>query len=159
MSSDGTTSLVYPTIPLACNCAIVPDDAPVVFVAANVTDENQTNVYTINRVLEPSFQYTTVLTILVKQFPTLVQLGGLTYPNGLPRNESFTILAPTDEAFAKLGNETLQRLQQPENVDELTQILNNHLIDSVLPTTLVSAENGIMPRSGIKINVSGATIK
>jgi uncharacterized surface protein with fasciclin (FAS1) repeats len=39
-----------------------------------------------------------------------------------------TILAPTDEAFAKLPAGTVDALLQPENRDQLVEILKNHVI-------------------------------
>ncbi|MEM1126689.1 MAG: fasciclin domain-containing protein [Bacteroidota bacterium] len=40
----------------------------------------------------------------------------------------FTVLAPTDEAFAKLPEGTLESLLLPENKDQLTAILMYHVI-------------------------------
>jgi uncharacterized surface protein with fasciclin (FAS1) repeats len=40
----------------------------------------------------------------------------------------FTVLAPTDEAFAKLPEGTLEALLKPENRDKLVAILKYHVI-------------------------------
>ena len=40
----------------------------------------------------------------------------------------FTVLAPTDEAFAKLPEGTLESLLKPENKDKLVAILKFHVI-------------------------------
>jgi uncharacterized surface protein with fasciclin (FAS1) repeats len=40
----------------------------------------------------------------------------------------FTVFAPTDEAFAKLPEGTLESLLLPENKDKLTDILTYHVI-------------------------------
>ena len=40
----------------------------------------------------------------------------------------FTVLAPTDEAFAKLPSGTLETLLKPENKDQLRQILLYHVV-------------------------------
>ena len=40
----------------------------------------------------------------------------------------FTILAPTDEAFAKLPEGTIDNLLKPENLDKLKAILTYHVI-------------------------------
>ncbi len=43
---------------------------------------------------------------------------------------SYTIFAPTDEAFAKLPPRTLEQLLQPENRDLLRQVLSYHVVPS-----------------------------
>jgi uncharacterized surface protein with fasciclin (FAS1) repeats len=40
----------------------------------------------------------------------------------------FTVFAPTDEAFAKLPEGTLESLLKPENKDKLTAILKYHVV-------------------------------
>ena len=40
----------------------------------------------------------------------------------------FTVFAPTDEAFAKLPEGTLEDLLKPENKEKLTQILTYHVV-------------------------------
>ncbi|MCS6774126.1 MAG: fasciclin domain-containing protein [Anaerolineae bacterium] len=48
----------------------------------------------------------------------------------------FTVFAPTDEAFAALGKETLDNLLKPENKEQLAAILSYH----VVPRQLVAGE-------------------
>lgn len=40
----------------------------------------------------------------------------------------FTVFAPTDEAFAKLPDGTVEDLLKPENLDQLTAILTYHVV-------------------------------
>lgn len=40
----------------------------------------------------------------------------------------FTVFAPTDEAFAKLGDDTIADLLKPENKDKLAGILKYHVV-------------------------------
>ena len=46
----------------------------------------------------------------------------------LSGNGPFTVFAPTDEAFAKLPEGTLESLLKPENVDKLRAILTYHVV-------------------------------
>ena len=63
------------------------------------------------------------------QFNTLiaaVQAAGL--EDVLRGDGPFTILAPTDDAFAKLPDGTVEDLLKPENVDKLKGILTYHVL-------------------------------
>ncbi|MGE5293391.1 MAG: fasciclin domain-containing protein [Solirubrobacterales bacterium] len=44
----------------------------------------------------------------------------------------FTVFAPTDEAFAKLSEGTLDNLLKPQNKDKLTAILTYHVVPGKL---------------------------
>ena len=46
----------------------------------------------------------------------------------LKGNGPFTVFAPTDEAFAKLPQQTLSDLLKPENREKLTAILTYHVV-------------------------------
>ncbi|MEM1382445.1 MAG: fasciclin domain-containing protein [Pseudomonadota bacterium] len=63
------------------------------------------------------------------QFNTLVaavQAAGLV--DTLKSPGPFTVFAPTDDAFAKLPEGTVESLLQPENREQLTAILTYHVI-------------------------------
>ena len=63
------------------------------------------------------------------QFNTLVaavQAAGL--EDVLRGDGPFTVLAPNDEAFAKLPDGTVEDLLKPENIDKLKAILTYHVI-------------------------------
>ncbi|MEQ9454458.1 MAG: fasciclin domain-containing protein [Phycisphaeraceae bacterium] len=47
----------------------------------------------------------------------------------------FTVLAPTDEAFAKLPKGTVETLLKPENKDQLVAILTYHVIPAKVKAT------------------------
>ncbi|MGJ3245301.1 MAG: fasciclin domain-containing protein [Elainellaceae cyanobacterium] len=80
----------------------------------------------------------------------------------LDGDENYTVFAPTDEAFAALPDGTLEALLQPENRDQLVQILTYHVVPGrVLSTDLSagavasaegSALNVAIDNSGISIN-------
>jgi uncharacterized surface protein with fasciclin (FAS1) repeats len=63
------------------------------------------------------------------QFKTLVaavQAAGLV--DTLKGAGPFTVLAPTDDAFAKLPAGTVEKLLKPENKDNLVSILTYHVV-------------------------------
>ncbi len=63
------------------------------------------------------------------QFETLiaaVKAAGLA--DTLKGEGPFTVFAPTDEAFAKLPEGTVESLLEPENKDELVAILTYHVV-------------------------------
>ncbi len=63
------------------------------------------------------------------QFETLAAaLGAAGLIDTLKGDGPFTVLAPTDAAFAKLPAGTVENLLKPENRDQLTAILTYHVI-------------------------------
>lgn len=85
-------------------------------------------IHVIDRVLIPSDR-TVVQTAVDANFKTLVaavKAAGLA--EALSGAGPFTVLAPTDEAFAKLGKETLGQLLLAENKEQLATILKLHVI-------------------------------
>ena len=56
----------------------------------------------------------------------------------------FTVFAPTDEAFSKLPEGTVENLLKPENLDQLTAILTYHVVPGAVKAeqvvTLTEAE-------------------
>jgi uncharacterized surface protein with fasciclin (FAS1) repeats len=66
----------------------------------------------------------------------------------------FTVLAPTDEAFAKLPEGTLEALLKPENKDKLVAILKYHVISGKNMATDVVGLDG----KDVK-TVEGNTVK
>lgn len=72
-----------------------------------------------------------------------VQAAGLV--DALQGEGPFTVLAPTDEAFAMLPEGTVEDLLKPENRELLTQILTCH----VIPTRALSGDiNGMIAADG-----------
>ena len=63
------------------------------------------------------------------QFETLVAaVKAADLVSVLQSDGPFTIFAPTDEAFAKLSDGTVESLPKPENKDELQKILKYHVV-------------------------------
>ena len=53
----------------------------------------------------------------------------------------FTVFAPTDEAFAKLPEGTVETLLKPENKEQLVAILTYHVVSGAVPSeTAVTLE-------------------
>lgn len=73
----------------------------------------------------------------------------------------FTVFAPTDEAFAKLPEGTVQDLLKPENKDQLTAILTYHVVsgavmaEQVLGLSEAKTVNG----QSVDISVNGSMVK
>ncbi len=102
------------------------------------------------------------------QFNTLAAaLQAADLVDALKGDGPFTVFAPTDEAFAALGAETIADLLKPENKAKLTQILTYHVVAGNVTSSQVvdleSAEtlNGqsvdILVEAG-KVKIDGATV-
>jgi uncharacterized surface protein with fasciclin (FAS1) repeats len=64
-----------------------------------------------------------------ENFSTLVTaLQTAELVDALSGDGPFTVFAPTNDAFAAVGEETLNSLLQPENRDQLTSILTYHVV-------------------------------
>jgi len=74
----------------------------------------------------------------------------------------FTVLAPTDEAFAKLPAGTVETLLKPENKAKLVAILTYHVIPAKAMAADVVKLDGksvkTVEGSSVKIDVEGKTV-
>jgi len=74
----------------------------------------------------------------------------------------FTVLAPTDEAFARLPAGTVESLLKPENKSKLVAILTYHVIPAKAMAADVAKLDGKSVKSvqggAIKIEVEGKTV-
>ena len=68
---------------------------------------------------------------------TAAELAGVLSGEG-----PFTVLAPTDEAFAKLPAGTIDTLLKPENRTQLVDILKNHVIAGKVTLAFRHRERG-----------------
>ena len=73
----------------------------------------------------------------------------------------FTVFAPTDDAFAKLPQATLEDLLKPANKARLRRILSYHVVPGRVMATDVLKLNSAKAVSGdtIDIDASGGTVK
>jgi uncharacterized surface protein with fasciclin (FAS1) repeats len=97
------------------------------------------------------------------QFKTLVaavKAAGLA--DTLSGKGPFTLFAPTDEAFAKLGKETIADLLKPENKAKLTSVLTYHVVGGLLPAEKVLAQTSLQTLQGSAVAIAsdkkGATV-
>jgi uncharacterized surface protein with fasciclin (FAS1) repeats len=81
-----------------------------------------------------------------KTLVTAVQAAGLV--DVLKGQGPFTVFAPTDEAFAKLPQGTLETLLRPENKDKLTAILTYHVAPGKLAASDVTHATGALTANG-----------
>lgn len=69
-----------------------------------------------------------------------------------------TVLAPTDEAFAKLPKGTVDYLLRAENKDKLARLVNNHIIaGGVLAANFADEPLNLPTLSGDTVKLSGVT--
>ena len=69
---------------------------------------------------------------------------------------TFTVFAPTDEAFAKLPDGVLASLLEPENRDRLTAILTYHVVPGRLTAADVLAAPSLDTVNGQRVTVDAA---
>ncbi|MFG0265701.1 MAG: fasciclin domain-containing protein [Rhodopirellula sp. JB055] len=101
-----------------------------------------------------------VETAIAAKFNTLVaavKAGGLV--ETLSGEGPFTVFAPTDEAFKKLPEGTLQNLLKPENKDQLVAILKYHVVAGKVPAkTVVTLDSAKTLGGEVSIEVKDGTV-
>jgi uncharacterized surface protein with fasciclin (FAS1) repeats len=89
------------------------------------------------------------------QFNTLVaavKAAGLT--DTLKSDGPFTVFAPTDEAFAKLPEGTVENLLKPENKDQLVAILTYHVVSGKIMSGDIAGQKAMVATvEGSKLDV------
>ena len=101
--------------------------------------------------------------LAANNFSTLAAaLGAAGLIETLKGEGPFTVFAPTDAAFAKVPQQTLDDLLQPENKKKLAAILTYHVVPGKVSsheviamdsaTTLQGQTLNISKRDGVKIN-------
>lgn len=111
------------------------------------------------------------LVAVISGHEKLTTLAGLIKASGLDKDlkgeKKLTIFAPTDEAFAKLPEATLDMLAKPENKEVLRSILLGHAVegatsscclkDGQVVKTLSGGELKVTVKDG-KVKIGGATV-
>ncbi len=89
------------------------------------------------------------------------------YVDALANAGPFTVFAPTNEAFNKLPEGTVDNLVKPENQTQLRDILENHVYIGVMRENMMrdgqklnqaNMKNVVLAKNGDKFSVSGANI-
>ena len=84
--------------------------------------------------------YTAVNHKELKTFVSALQAAGLVH--ALEVDGSFTVFAPTDNAFASLPTDTLKNLLKPENKENLNDILLYHVFNGKVTAQDAAKLNG-----------------
>ncbi len=73
----------------------------------------------------------------------------------------FTVFAPTDEAFAKLPEGTVEHLLKPENRDQLVAILTYHVVPGKVDAATVVGLDSATTVNGadVSISVDGGSVR
>jgi uncharacterized surface protein with fasciclin (FAS1) repeats len=91
---------------------------------------------------------------------TALQAAGLV--DALRADGPLTVFAPTDEAFGRLPEGTLETLLKPENKDQLTAILTYHVVAGRVPSSALlstsSAKSLGGPSLSFGLTVEGANV-
>jgi uncharacterized surface protein with fasciclin (FAS1) repeats len=88
----------------------------------------------------------------LKTFSMLLEKSGLV--ETLKEKGPYTVLAPTDEAFNRLGKEKLENLQKPENKATLQRILKNHILSGRKTVAELEQDGFVKTMAGDYVTVS-----
>ena len=94
-------------------------------------------------------------------------LKAASYVDALSNAGPFTVFAPTDEAFSKLPDGTLEELTKPESKLKLQESLEYHVYVGVIRESMiqesmnlnqVNGKNVSLTKNGDKLQVNGANV-
>ena len=146
-----------------CEVAITVADGKVKVDGANVVKTDIMGSNGVIHVLDSVLMPPSIVDVAKKagSFGTLLQAAvaaGLA--DTLAQGGPFTVFAPTDEAFAKLGKDTIATLLKPENKAKLVGILKHHVVaGTVLSTEAVKlTEATTIGGTKLALKVDGKTL-
>ena len=143
------------TLTIAANDhGIAVNDATVIM--ADVLCRNGV-IHVIDRVLTPSQDNVLDVAKSAGRFEKLlaaVKAAGLS--DALAADGPFTVFAPTDEAFEKLGSRKLKSLLQPENKKRLAEILKYHVIPAKVTAkqAIIAGEAKTLQGSNVEAKIA-----
>ena len=83
-----------------------------------------------------------------------LQAGGLI--DTLKSEDPFTVFAPTDEAFSKLPEGTVEELLKPENKEQLVSILTYHVVFGRVDSSAVASLESAKTVNGAEIAIDAS---
>merc|ERR1712038_352811 len=102
---------------------------------------------------KPTIAEAAIATESLSTLVAAVKAAGLV--STLNGSGTFTVFAPTNDAFAKIPANALGDLLKPENVDKLKKILLRHVLGSVIKAGDIPRGSTVVPTlSGEKIKVT-----
>lgn len=120
------------------------------FASAVLAQSNGTQ--SLTQALNSSSELTSLAGVL--SLPGLAELV-----QGLSSAQNITILAPSNEAFARVGNETLSALTANEGL--LTAVLQYHVLNGSIPASAVTNTSAFVPTlltNQLFTNVTGGQV-
>ena len=73
--------------------------------------------------------------------------------------DEFTVVAPVDDAFAKLPQETVSSLAKPRNADTLSSVLTYHVVPGQIAPSDISGEQTTVQGAAVEVSGSGDDLK
>lgn len=156
-----TRNLLYLLLPLALACS--KPQTQEASVTQAVTEGGQSTVQD-----DESQRNIVQVAVASPDHKTLVAaLKAAEYVDALSNAGPFTVFAPTDAAFAKLPEGTVDDLVKPENKEKLRNILEYHVYVGVIRENMiqdgmnlnqVNGKNVKLTKAGDKIQVNGANV-
>jgi len=87
----------------------------------------------------------------------LLQTPGLSNVLGGAMKKPFTLLAPTNDALAGMGADALANLSNPSNVNQLANLLKDHIIPGKKDAAAL-AQSGLQSAGGKTLDLAGANL-
>ena len=120
-------------------------------------------IHVIDAVILPSSDNLVVTADRAGKFKTLLAAAKSAGLDGtLAKDGPYTIFAPTDQAFEKLGNEKIVELLRPENKETLIAILKHHVVKGRVYSPNAAAKGTAKTLQGtqlpIKANKAGVNV-
>lgn len=77
----------------------------------------------------------------------------------LAQDVQYTVFAPTDRAFESLPAGTLERLQRPENRQQLEQLISYHIVPAKITSTSQASEINTLIGTPVTVQVQGNQVQ